>query len=83
MSAKRARRLREQSRNRRKTIFRKADELRKCNARVYLLVEMGKRCYIYNSERQSRWPPPHESILEERYPLPIEYGPGSSVGDDS
>ena len=64
-SRKEARRLREQSSNRRKTIFRKIDELQKCGAHVYLLVEMGNKRYVYNSESSGSWPPPHEKIVSK------------------
>ncbi|KAK3377661.1 hypothetical protein B0H63DRAFT_221754 [Podospora didyma] len=72
--------LRNKRNKRRQTLFRKGDELRMCGARIYLLVEMNNKRYIYNSG--PGWPPAPEKIMKESYPLPIQYGPGSFRKDE-
>ncbi|KAK3332650.1 hypothetical protein B0T19DRAFT_416180 [Cercophora scortea] len=80
-SPKEMRRLQCKVNKRRKTVFRKADELWKCGARIYLLVEVNNKRYIYNSEKSRLWPPSPEEIEMESYPLPIYYEPGSLLSD--
>jgi len=65
--AKRLRRqrnkLRRQRNKHRTTAFRTTDELQKFGARVYLLVEMDKKRYVYNSDLSGSWPPSREKIV--------------------
>jgi hypothetical protein len=58
---------------RRRTIFKKADELRECGARVYLLVEMNNLHYTYNSELSSSWPPSPGKIVGAPFPTRFVY----------
>ncbi len=55
--------LQNKSNKRRRTVFRKINELQLCGARVYLLVEMHQKRYIYNSEEPNLWPPPLDKIV--------------------
>jgi hypothetical protein len=33
------------------------------SAQVYVLVEVGGRCYVHNSDPSGVWPPPREEIV--------------------
>ncbi|TLD07967.1 hypothetical protein PspLS_12148 [Pyricularia sp. CBS 133598] len=61
-------------RKRRKTIFRKLEELRLCGARIYIVIEQNNKYFTYDSEKTESWPP-SSKMLEKNYPLPKEYGP--------
>ncbi|KAK0631597.1 hypothetical protein B0T14DRAFT_5065 [Immersiella caudata] len=39
------------------------------SAQVYVLVEVGGRCYVHNSDPSGVWPPPREEIVGTRQPL--------------
>ncbi|KAM7210726.1 hypothetical protein V8F06_013888, partial [Rhypophila decipiens] len=71
---KKARLLQAKARKRRRTMLKKADELRQCHARVYLVMEMNGRFYEYKSESTAQWPP-STSAIDKSYPLPMRYTP--------
>jgi hypothetical protein len=63
MLHKTKRAVQEKFRRRTKSVFKKADELKRlCDAEVYLVIRRGGKFYTYSSLETS-WPPSLETIV--------------------
>jgi hypothetical protein len=66
---RRVRRADECLRRRRANLLKKAFELNsKSGAKVYVVVEGKRECYVFNSEDGSSWPPSDQELVRKVAP---------------